>query len=154
MHSADIPSGMQLIEFGGQGPWECKNNRCAGRYHMTLPDLRKHIDLSHLSRVLLPCPIRGENEQLTANHCSETRISQQGALRALGDQELGCVHIYRQPTMMCCRRMAAYTQVPFYHSGAHARLHVETSRRFPCTQCPCMSCCAHQCSQLGEGRRQ
>ncbi|EJF64147.1 hypothetical protein DICSQDRAFT_178651 [Dichomitus squalens LYAD-421 SS1] len=42
-----------------QGIWECKINRCVGRYHGTLPALQQHVNLSHLSRVALPCPIRG-----------------------------------------------------------------------------------------------
>ncbi|KAI0629164.1 hypothetical protein C8Q77DRAFT_1142468 [Trametes polyzona] len=40
-----------------QGAFECRLPKCAGRFHSTLEDIQKHLDLSHLSRVLLPCPI-------------------------------------------------------------------------------------------------
>ncbi|KAI1793569.1 hypothetical protein LXA43DRAFT_1001334 [Ganoderma leucocontextum] len=49
----------QGLSSSSQGPWECKINRCAGRYHTTLADLQQHIDLSHLSRLNLPCPVMG-----------------------------------------------------------------------------------------------
>ncbi|OBZ73504.1 Phosphomannomutase [Grifola frondosa] len=45
--------------------WEshdCKIQKCAGRKHGTLQDLQLHVDLSHLSRVHLPCPIQGCNQ--------------------------------------------------------------------------------------------
>ncbi|KAI0766575.1 hypothetical protein BD413DRAFT_568754 [Trametes elegans] len=40
------------------GILECKLPKCSARFHATLHELQQHIDLSHLSRVLLPCPIQ------------------------------------------------------------------------------------------------
>ncbi|KAI0372736.1 hypothetical protein BV20DRAFT_991001 [Pilatotrama ljubarskyi] len=41
-----------------QGTLECMIPKCSGRFHTSLPDMHQHIDLSHLSRVLLPCPVQ------------------------------------------------------------------------------------------------
>ncbi|KAG6334193.1 hypothetical protein ID866_4893, partial [Astraeus odoratus] len=41
------------------GMYHCQIARCSGRFHQSLAALKAHIDLSHLSRVPLPCPIRG-----------------------------------------------------------------------------------------------
>ncbi|KDQ61597.1 hypothetical protein JAAARDRAFT_31059 [Jaapia argillacea MUCL 33604] len=43
--------------------YECRISRCAGRHHKTSHDFRSHIDMSHMSRINLPCPALG---------CSET----------------------------------------------------------------------------------
>ncbi|KAH9950131.1 hypothetical protein B0H21DRAFT_26283 [Amylocystis lapponica] len=42
--------------------YDCHFQRCAGRIQATLQDLQLHVDLSHLSRVHLPCPIEGCSE--------------------------------------------------------------------------------------------
>ncbi|KAI8974550.1 hypothetical protein BD414DRAFT_498030 [Trametes punicea] len=42
-----------------QGVFQCMIPKCSGRFHYSLHDLLQHIDLSHMSRVLLPCPVKG-----------------------------------------------------------------------------------------------
>ncbi|KAI0334517.1 hypothetical protein GY45DRAFT_1242306 [Cubamyces sp. BRFM 1775] len=46
------PSPSQQMTF------ECEIPRCSGRFHSALHDIQQHIDLSHMTRVLLPCPIQ------------------------------------------------------------------------------------------------
>ncbi|KAI0644182.1 hypothetical protein C8Q79DRAFT_132564 [Trametes meyenii] len=41
-----------------QYSYECLIPRCSARYHTNLQDIQSHIMLSHLSRVLVPCPIQ------------------------------------------------------------------------------------------------
>ncbi|KAI6044258.1 hypothetical protein EDC04DRAFT_2643766 [Pisolithus marmoratus] len=40
------------------GMYHCRFSRCSGRLHSSLRALKSHVELSHLSRVSLPCPIR------------------------------------------------------------------------------------------------
>lgn len=40
------------------GMYRCQFSRCSGRLHSSLHALKLHVELSHLSRVSLPCPIR------------------------------------------------------------------------------------------------
>lgn len=40
------------------GMYRCQLSRCSGRLHSSLHALKLHVELSHLSRVSLPCPIR------------------------------------------------------------------------------------------------
>ncbi|KAI0350677.1 hypothetical protein OH77DRAFT_1430674 [Trametes cingulata] len=48
----------ELEPSSSQGNLECMIPKCSGRFHTSLPDMHQHIDLSHLSRVLLPCPVQ------------------------------------------------------------------------------------------------
>ncbi|KAI0666762.1 hypothetical protein C8Q78DRAFT_1056792 [Trametes maxima] len=41
-----------------QYPYQCLIPRCSARYHTGLHDIQSHIMLSHLSRVLMPCPVQ------------------------------------------------------------------------------------------------
>ncbi|KAI6125389.1 hypothetical protein EDD16DRAFT_456833 [Pisolithus croceorrhizus] len=38
--------------------YRCQFSRCSGRLHSSLHALKLHVELSHLSRVSLPCPIQ------------------------------------------------------------------------------------------------
>lgn len=40
------------------GMYRCQFSRCSGRLHSSLHVLKLHVELSHLTRVSLPCPIR------------------------------------------------------------------------------------------------
>ncbi|KAF8557787.1 hypothetical protein OG21DRAFT_1505043 [Imleria badia] len=40
------------------GMYHCSHSRCSGRLHSSLRALKTHVELSHLSRVALPCPAR------------------------------------------------------------------------------------------------
>ncbi|KIJ65721.1 hypothetical protein HYDPIDRAFT_131134 [Hydnomerulius pinastri MD-312] len=44
------------------GIYHCLYSRCSGRLHSSLSALRSHVELSHLSRVSLLCPVRGCEE--------------------------------------------------------------------------------------------
>ncbi|KAF8449084.1 hypothetical protein L210DRAFT_847231 [Boletus edulis BED1] len=44
------------------GIYHCSYSRCSGRLHSSLAALKTHMELSHLSRVALPCPARGCKE--------------------------------------------------------------------------------------------
>ncbi|KAI9464155.1 hypothetical protein HD554DRAFT_1273068 [Boletus coccyginus] len=44
------------------GMYHCSYSRCSGRLHSSLGALKTHVELSHLSRVALPCPARDCNE--------------------------------------------------------------------------------------------
>ncbi|KIL00737.1 hypothetical protein PAXRUDRAFT_821320 [Paxillus rubicundulus Ve08.2h10] len=44
------------------GVYQCLYSRCSGRTHHSIGGLKTHVELSHLSRVALPCPARGCNE--------------------------------------------------------------------------------------------
>ncbi|EIW58766.1 uncharacterized protein TRAVEDRAFT_47908 [Trametes versicolor FP-101664 SS1] len=56
------------------GLLECPLPKCSGRLHDSLESIEQHIDLSHLSRVLLPCPLQdcpltfGRNAQGLPEH--------------------------------------------------------------------------------------
>ncbi|OAX38978.1 hypothetical protein K503DRAFT_769943 [Rhizopogon vinicolor AM-OR11-026] len=41
-----------------EGQYHCRYLRCAGRVHATKDALKAHVDLSHLSRLDISCPIR------------------------------------------------------------------------------------------------
>ncbi|KAG0709206.1 hypothetical protein DFH29DRAFT_887014 [Suillus ampliporus] len=41
-----------------EGQYQCHYLRCAGRLHTTKDALKAHVDLSHLSRIIMTCPIR------------------------------------------------------------------------------------------------
>ncbi|KAI9066963.1 hypothetical protein FKP32DRAFT_1564644 [Trametes sanguinea] len=49
----------QLEPASNGGLLECMIHKCSGRFHHNLGDMLQHIDLSHLSRILLPCPAQG-----------------------------------------------------------------------------------------------
>ncbi|KAL4063162.1 hypothetical protein J3A83DRAFT_1418811 [Scleroderma citrinum] len=58
------------------GMYCCQVARCSGRFHQSLSGLKAHIELSHMSRMSLPCPIRGCDEafvraSLLENHLEE-----------------------------------------------------------------------------------
>ena len=42
--------------------YECGYSRCAGRLHSAISELKNHINQSHLSRISLHCPVRGQFE--------------------------------------------------------------------------------------------
>ncbi|KAH9939146.1 hypothetical protein B0H21DRAFT_49943 [Amylocystis lapponica] len=42
--------------------YECYFSKCAARNQGTIEDLEQHVELSHLSRVVIPCPIEGCSE--------------------------------------------------------------------------------------------
>ncbi|KZT09914.1 uncharacterized protein LAESUDRAFT_694407 [Laetiporus sulphureus 93-53] len=42
-----------------KGTYDCHFHRCAGRIHTSFVDLWEHVQLSHLSRITLICPISG-----------------------------------------------------------------------------------------------
>ncbi|KAF8845183.1 hypothetical protein BDN67DRAFT_1065545 [Paxillus ammoniavirescens] len=44
------------------GVYQCLYSRCSGRTHNSIGGLKTHVQLSHLSRVALPCPARGCKE--------------------------------------------------------------------------------------------
>ncbi|KAG1741103.1 hypothetical protein EDB19DRAFT_1828233 [Suillus lakei] len=41
-----------------EGQYQCRYLRCAGRVHATKDALKAHVDLSHLSRLTISCPVR------------------------------------------------------------------------------------------------
>jgi hypothetical protein len=41
-----------------EGQYQCRYLRCAGRLHATKEALKAHVDLSHLSRFTISCPVR------------------------------------------------------------------------------------------------
>lgn len=41
-----------------EGPYQCRYLKCAGRVHPTKDALKAHVDLSHLSRLSISCPVR------------------------------------------------------------------------------------------------
>lgn len=41
-----------------EGQYQCRYLRCAGRVHATRDALKAHVDLSHLSRLAISCPVR------------------------------------------------------------------------------------------------
>lgn len=45
--------------LGKEGQYHCRYLRCAGRVHTTRDALKAHVDLSHLSRLEISCPILG-----------------------------------------------------------------------------------------------
>ncbi|KAF9221372.1 hypothetical protein BS17DRAFT_881819, partial [Gyrodon lividus] len=44
------------------GAYQCLYSRCSGRTHSSIGGLKTHVELSHLSRIALPCPARGCKE--------------------------------------------------------------------------------------------
>ncbi|KAG2366895.1 hypothetical protein BDR07DRAFT_404469 [Suillus spraguei] len=41
-----------------EGQYQCRYLRCAGRLHTSKDELKAHVDLSHLSRLTISCPVR------------------------------------------------------------------------------------------------
>jgi len=41
-----------------EGQYQCRYLRCAGRVHVTKDALKAHVDLSHLSRLAISCPVQ------------------------------------------------------------------------------------------------
>lgn len=41
-----------------EGQYQCRYLRCAGRVHATKEALKAHVDLSHLSRLAISCPVQ------------------------------------------------------------------------------------------------
>jgi hypothetical protein len=47
--------------------YQCRYLRCAGRVHATKEALKAHVDLSHLSRLAISCPVRGMSHSENGN---------------------------------------------------------------------------------------
>lgn len=58
------------------GMYHCKFSRCAGRLHSSRHALKSHVELSHLSRVSLPCPIQGCNAEFVRVPLLETHFEE------------------------------------------------------------------------------
>lgn len=41
-----------------EGQYQCRYLRCAGRLHTSKDELKAHVDLSHLSRLTISCPVQ------------------------------------------------------------------------------------------------
>jgi hypothetical protein len=50
-----------------EGQYQCRYLRCAGRLHATKEALKAHVDLSHLSRFTISCPVRGMSHPENGN---------------------------------------------------------------------------------------
>jgi len=47
-----------------EGTWHCRISGCAGSVHASTKALVSHVDLSHMSRLQVPCPIQGCDQSL------------------------------------------------------------------------------------------
>lgn len=63
----NLPDFAYLLSLQEGLAYQCRYLKCAGRVHPTKDALKAHVDLSHLSRLSISCPVRGMSHSKDGN---------------------------------------------------------------------------------------